>query len=429
VTTMQRSGATDGERSVITEVTEGAHSVLTADDRDEVRSSFLRLAERFRETEARGLDVVYVIEIEGRHPTTVHVQQGRCLISPGASERAAATLSSDAPTWLDLVDGRVDGVAAFLAGRLSIRGDLNLAARFETLFHPGPEATRVLRTLETRVKGMRLESLVAGTGPPVVLLHGLGANKVSFLPTLDGLSASFEVHALDLPGFGKSSKPLPAGRRYTMAWLADVVNGYLLVNRLEGAHVVGNSMGGRVAVDLALRHPTSVGSIVGLGSAVAFDEYHRLGPLLRLGQPEWLGLAPVPFPRSLIEGVVRDLFHDPSVLPAANHRAAADDVILALRDPAHRMALFACARQLAVERSRGRRAYWRRLEHLRVPSYWIFGERDRMVSSRYAQRVAEALPSATVDLWHAVGHVPQFEVPERTNAALTDWIERIEALA
>jgi pimeloyl-ACP methyl ester carboxylesterase len=404
-------------------------SLIGGDPRDEVRSSFLRLAERFRADEARGLDVVYVVEVLGRNATTIHIRDGRCLISPGASERAAATLTASASTWLELVDGSVDGIAAFIAGRLSIRGDLNLAARFETLFHPGPEAVRVLRTVETRVKGMRIESLVSGNGPPVLLLHGLGANKVSFLPTLDGLSDRFEVHALDLPGFGKSSKPLPAGRRYSMAWLADVVNGYLVVNGIDRAHVVGNSMGGRIAVDLALRHPRSISSIIGLGSAVAFDEYHRLGPLLRLGQPEWLGLAPVPFPRSLIEGVVRDLFHDPSVLPADNHRAAADDVLLALREPAHRMALFACARQLAVERSRGRRAYRRRLERLAVPSYWIFGERDKLVSSRYAQRVADALPSATVDLWAEVGHVPQFEVPERTNAAIANWITGLEEAA
>jgi pimeloyl-ACP methyl ester carboxylesterase len=404
-------------------------SLIGGDPRDEVRSSFLRLAERFRADEARGLDVVYVVEVLGRNATTIHIRDGRCLISPGASERAAATLTASASTWLELVDGSVDGIAAFIAGRLSIRGDLNLAARFETLFHPGPEAVRVLRTVETRVKGMRIESLVSGNGPPVLLLHGLGANKVSFLPTLDGLSDRFEVHALDLPGFGKSSKPLPAGRRYSMAWLADVVNGYLVVNGIDRAHVVGNSMGGRIAVDLALRHPRSISSIIGLGSAVAFDEYHRLGPLLRLGQPEWLGLAPVPFPRSLIEGVVRDLFHDPSVLPADNHRAAADDVLLALREPAHRMALFACARQLAVERSRGRRAYWRRLERLAVPSYWIFGERDKLVSSRYAQRVADALPAATVDLWAEVGHVPQFEVPERTNAAIANWITGLEEAA
>jgi pimeloyl-ACP methyl ester carboxylesterase len=57
----------------------------------------------------------------------------------------------------------------------------------------------------------------------------------------------------------------------------------------------------------------------------------------------------------------------------------------------------------------------------------VFGRRDRLVHHRYAQRVAACLPAATVDLWDDVGHVPQFELPDRTNAALVGWIERIDA--
>ena len=397
------------------------------DGLDDVRSSFLRLAERFQPQEARGLDAVYKIVIAGSGPTTIHVRDGRCLVSPGATEHPMATLSASAGTWLDLVDGHVDGIAAFLTGRLAISGDLNLAARFETLFSPVANASRVHRTVETRARGVRLESIVSGVGPPVVLLHGLGANKVSFLPTLDGLADRFEVHALDLPGFGKSAKPLPSGRRYSMAWHADVVNAYLVANNLGAAHLVGNSMGGRIALEVALRHPRSVRGIVGLGPAVAFDEYRMLAPLLRLSRPQWLGLAPVPIPRSMIENIVRDLFHDPSTVPSANHRAASEDVVNALRDPAHRMALLACARQLAAERSRGKRAYWSRLERLTVPSYWIFGQQDRLVDQRYAARVEGTIPAARVDVWPEMGHVPQFEAPARTNAAIIDWLTGLDA--
>jgi pimeloyl-ACP methyl ester carboxylesterase len=280
------------------------------------------------------------------------------------------------------------------------------------------------------VKGVRIESMVAGTGTPVVLIHGLGASKVSFFPTLDGLADRFEVHAIDLPGFGRSAKPLPTGRRYSMPWFADVVNGYLRERGLRDAHLVGNSMGGRISVEVALRHPRSIRSVVTLGSAVAFDEYQVFGPLLRLGQPHWVGAAPLPIPTQRLErivrGIVEDLFHDPSTVPSDNHRAAAAEAVAALGDRGYRLALLACARRLGAERAKGRQAYWARLGGLQVPSFWIFGSSDPLVAPRYAKQVATAVPAAQVEVWDAIGHVPQFEAPERTNQAIAGWIGGVE---
>lgn len=389
-------------------------------------SSFLRMAERFRPDQAGDLDATWVVDVEGRGPTSIHVRDTNCLVSPGAVEDPAATLATDPETWVDIVEGRTNGIRAFLEGRLRVEGDLNLALRLETLFHPGPGGRRDIQTRRTRVKGTTIESVVSGTGTPVLLLHGLGASKVSFLPTFDGLADHHEVHALDLPGFGKSDRPLPAGRRYTMAWMADQVHGYIVRNGLRQVHLVGNSMGGRIAVELALRHPSSVRSVVGLGSAVAFDEYQRLGHVLRLLQPHWAGVAPFPMRLAWVEGLLRDMFHDPSRVPAANLRAAAEEALALLAERGYRLALLACARRLCSERASGRKGYWRRLEKLSPPSYWIFGRHDVLVSHHYARRVEETLPAARVELWDDVGHVPQFEVPERTNESLLDWLARID---
>jgi pimeloyl-ACP methyl ester carboxylesterase len=398
------------------------------DPLEEVRSAFLRLAERFDPEAARDLTASFVIDVTGRGPTTVALRDGRCFVSPGAAPSPVAHLATGPATWLDLVAGRVDGIAAFLAGDLRIEGDLNLAARFETLFRPAPGATRVLQTRRTAVRGVEIESIVAGSGTPVLLLHGLGASKVSFLPTLDGLGGDrFEVHALDLPGFGKSSKPVPAGRRYTMAWMADAVHGYLIRNDIRSAHVVGNSMGGRIATEVGLRHPGSVRSVVGLGAAVAFDEYRRLGPLLRVTRPQYLAAAPLRLRRSWVEAGIRELFHDPSSVPEANHRAAASDLLLSLREPGYRLAFATCARNLGLEKGYGRNSYWDRLTACGVPTYWIFGRHDRLVHHRYADRVRTSLPAAKVEMWGDCGHVPQFEHPDRVNQRLTSWLDRIEA--
>jgi pimeloyl-ACP methyl ester carboxylesterase len=419
VTTRPRRG-TQGDGGAVL-------GLVTGSERDDVRGAILRMVERFRPDDARGIDAAWVIDITGHSPYTIHIRHGKCLISPGEPERVAARLITDPDTWVAIVSGEVDAIAAFMAGRLAVRGDLNLALRLNTMFTPGPDTSRLLRTIHTDVRGVELESIVAGVGTPVLLLHGLAASKVSFLPTVDGVADHYEVHALDLPGFGKSGKPLPHGRRYSPAWMADMVHGYMVRNQLREAYVVGNSMGGRIAAEVALRHPRQVRGVVGLGSAVAFDEYQRFGPLLRLVQSQWIGLARVPLRREWVEAGLQELFHDISRLPAENIRAAAEDVVQNATDRGYRLAVAACARHLGADRAHGRNGYWTRLCDLVVPSYWIWGKGDRLVSHRYAERVTESLPHAQVEVWDDVGHVPQFEVPERTNRALLDFIGRIEA--
>ena len=400
----------------------GAPSSLRA----QVHAAHTTLVARFDPLAASGLDATVLVELTDAGPTGVEVAEGRCTIRDGVIPPAPdATFTTEAAVWLDLVEGRIRGMDAFLAGALRVRGDLHLATRFETLFHRLAHQPRTEVT-HTRVRGMTIEALVAGTGPPVLLLHGLAANKVSFLPVVSALAETREVHVLDLPGFGRSSTPAPVGRRYSMAWFADVVNGYLIARGLDAVHLVGNSMGGRIALEMALRHPRSVHSVVGLGPALGFDLTRPIAPLLRTAPLHWTGVAPLPLRRGTVEAVVRGLFADPSVLPPEHHRAAAEDVLQAWRHPGHRLAVLAAARQLGVERARGRDAYWRRLRHLAVPSFWVFGEADRLVASRYAARVTAALPHARVETWPDVGHVPQFEAPGRTASSVLAWLEAVE---
>lgn len=393
----------------------------------DLRASFLDLAERFVPAEAHGLRITYVIALDGCTPYTIQVADGRCLVSPGEPRHHDARLHTDPDTWLDLVAGRVDGIRAFTAGRLQVRGDLQLAVQLETMFARGPESSRELRTRQTPVKGTEISSWIGGQGVPVVLIHGLAASKVTFVPTLDDLADDHHVHAIDLPGFGRSGKPLPAGRRYTAPWFADRIVEYLDAHGLADAHLVGNSMGGRIATEVALRHPDRVRGIVGLGAAVAFDEWQLLRPVLRLVRWQWAAGVPVRLPTSLLHRGICEMFHDPARVPAENIRAAVEEVQTYLRDPGYRLAVAAATRGLVTDRCHGRRGYWDRLAALRVPSLWLYGRSDPLVSHRYGQRVADTLPGAQVEVWDDLGHVPQFELPERTHALVRRFIARTEA--
>lgn len=387
-----------------------------------VRQTMLDLVPRLRRGEARDVTATFAIQIEDVGVYTLRLADGHCVVVAGAPSVPDVEVSCDVPTFLDFTSGLLDPISAFQAGQFRVHGDLNLAIRLQTMFQPTVDADRTLTTRHTNVQGMRIESLVQGHGEVVLLLHGLAASKVSFLPTLEDLSLDHEVHALDLPGFGKSDKPLPRGRRYTMAWFADVVRDYLTANSIARAHLVGNSMGGRVALETGLRHPHVVQSVTGLCPAVSFDVWQRWGPVIRASRFEWFGLSPMAIPNTLLTRAIELLFHDARRLPDDNIRAAAQDVQLSLTDRRYRLATMSAARHLGGERASGSRGYWSRVGGLTVPSLWVWGMGDVLVPGTYGARLLRALPSAEVEVWADCGHVPQFELPERTHARVRTFL-------
>ena len=151
------------------------------------------------------------------------------------------------------------------------------------------------RSISTRT--YRLSILEAGTGPAVLALHGLGATKGSFLPTVLSLSERFRVIAVDQPGFGDSDKPI--GVPYDPRFFASTALNLLDALEIERAHVVGNSLGGRVALEIGMRNPSRVGRLGLLAPSLAWRRGRAWAPLLRLTRPE-LGLVQLA-PRPLIE--------------------------------------------------------------------------------------------------------------------------------
>jgi pimeloyl-ACP methyl ester carboxylesterase len=128
-------------------------------------------------------------------------------------------------------------------------------------------AARDLPGFEERlaeVKGVRMRYLVAGSGLPVLLVHGLGGAASNWIELAPHLARKAHVIAPDLPGHGGSS---PVAAAPNMSPFADRVAGVLELEGVTGAAVVGHSLGGGVALRLAMRHPGLVGSIVLAGAA------------------------------------------------------------------------------------------------------------------------------------------------------------------
>src|SRR3712207_1066417 len=159
-------------------------------------------------------------------------------------------MGTDSGTWLRLRQGHLSGIKAFSERLLYVRGNLDLAVAFEGMFHLPNGRPPLLRMHEVHTRGARIHTLTMGEGPDVLLIHGLGGAKSSFLDTAAALSENYRVHALDLPGFGSSSTPTTAP--YNARYFADQVRQVMDALDIESAHLVGTSMGGRVSIELGL---------------------------------------------------------------------------------------------------------------------------------------------------------------------------------
>jgi pimeloyl-ACP methyl ester carboxylesterase len=338
---------------------------------------------------------------------------GATITSADPGSYADATLSADRRTWEGIARDLRGGMDAYRAGRLVIRHNLHLGVGLlaATSAVTGPARLRFQR-IETA--SGELSILAAGAGDAVVLIHGLGATKGSFLPTVAALAGSFRLIALDLPGFGDSVKPLRAG--YHPPFFARSVIHLLDALGLERAHVIGNSMGGRVALELGLRHPERVRRLVMLSPSLAWRRARPWAPLVRLLRPE-LGLLQIT-PRRVVEAVVQ------RIIPVAGSswvQAGVDEFLRAYLTPRGRMAFYAAARQIYLEEPHGAKGFWTRLPRLEPASLFVWGKRDGLVPIGFAAHVKRALPTAR-HLELDCGHVPQLERPAETHAAIADFL-------
>jgi pimeloyl-ACP methyl ester carboxylesterase len=220
--------------------------------------------------------------------------------------------------------------------------------------------------------------------------------------------------AIDLPGFGDSVKPV--GAPYDAPFFARAVVALLDALGLPDAAVAGNSMGGRVALELGLEHPERVTRLVLLAPSLAWLRERPWASLLRLVPPE-LGLLQ-PTPRALVEALAR------RALPAdldAWTAAGVDEFLRSYLDPRGRAAFYAAARRIYLEEPHGPDGFWTRLPRLAVPSLFVWGRHDPLVPLAFARHVRAALPAAE-HLELDCGHVPQLERPQATHDAAVRFL-------
>lgn len=233
---------------------------------------------------------------------------------------------------------------------------------------------------EARVAGELVRWRVAGSGPPLVLVHGLSGSWRWWQPVLGALAAAHEVHLVDLP------RARGIARRHggdTVAWLSD----WLDAAGASPASIVGHSLGGLSAAELAARRP---------------DQVERLVLVAPVGVPRGRGLAghAVPLATTLVRA-------RPAFLPRLARDALRTGPASLLRG-----ALDATRADLRAD-----------LDRVRAPTLLVWGDRDALVPPAVGDTWREGLADARLVRLPGAGHVPMWEAPGAFAEAVLGFLD------
>ena len=270
-----------------------------------------------------------------------------------------------------------------------------------------------------------------GTGPTVVLVHGLGGSHANWLAVATELARGARVLVVDLAGFGRT----PLGERS-----ADIHANRLLLDRFlaavvgEPAILIGNSMGGLLVMIEAALAPERVAGLVLVAPAQPRPSGTwidgRVAALFTLYALPVLGEVVLGWrarrlgPAGVVSSTLALCCVDPARIPAPvveAHVALARERLE--RMPWANQAFLEAARSLIVALAR-RSWFTEVVGQIDAPTLLIQGDGDRLVSAAASRQLAAMRPDWTFEAWTDVGHVPQLELPARFVASVQHWMAR-----
>jgi pimeloyl-ACP methyl ester carboxylesterase len=253
-----------------------------------------------------------------------------------------------------------------------------------------PEKTAV-------VYGQNIRYIEAGQGPAVILLHGLGSVKEIWSANIGALSAKYHVYAPDQIGFGHSDKPL---LEYKIVTFVDFLQAFMQSQNINKATLVGNSLGGWIAIDFAAQHPELVDKLVLVDSAG-----------LPWGKAPAVDLNPASLAdmRTLLDSIFYDkkMVTEQFVLQAFTNHVRNNDAYTIQRT----LAGFA---QNQFEDGK--------LSSIHAPTLVVWGREDELILVSSGEKLREAIPQAKLVIFEHCGHIPQLEKPAEFNQALIDFL-------
>jgi len=265
-----------------------------------------------------------------------------------------------------------------------------------------------------RIDGCETRYVDAGEGPALIFVHGLGAAWQSWLENIPEFARDHRVVAMDLPGFGCSDLPK---HDISIEYYADWTFRLLDELAIERGTVVGNSMGGFIAADMAIRQPERVQRLALVSAAVFWQEYRRAQPLVELARRSDAivarGLTRVTDdvatrPRLRSWALATGGFRYPRMI---EKQLAHELVRSARRTDGYLHALEAMA-DFPLEEE---------LPKISCPALIVWGAQDTLVPVKDAKRLEALIPDSRRVVFERTGHVAMLERPERFNRLLRDF--------
>lgn len=264
-----------------------------------------------------------------------------------------------------------------------------------------------------------------GAGQPVIAMHPLGLDSSGFEGVGRLLARrGMRTIAVDLPGFGQT--PMPDAPLSPAVMAAPVI---ALARTLRPAPVlIGISMGGRVALEAALAAPEAFGGAVVIAPYLPWRRFRFLLQASELLRPELATWLPLERLWPVLRIVARGLETLPWLRDDELAQAGAR-LVYHLSCPATRASFLSAWRELARDPALGEEGLWTRLPQLTVPTAFVWGERDQLVSLRFSRPIARARPQGTQLLLPCVGHWLNGPHHRCLAAAVADVIPRLLGVA
>jgi pimeloyl-ACP methyl ester carboxylesterase len=247
------------------------------------------------------------------------------------------------------------------------------------------------------IYGANLKYFEAGQGPAVILLHGLGAVKEVWLSSLVALSDKYHVYAIDQIGFGHSDKPL---LDYKITTFVDFLHGFMQSQNLGKATLVGNSLGGWIALDFVARHPEMVDKLVLVDSA---------------GLP-WSGTVNVPLNPSTVaeqRAVLESIFYNKQFVTDAF-------VLQAFSNHVHNNDGYTIHSVMAGFSS----AQFEdgNLKSIKAPTLIFWGRQDELIPTSDGEKMHDGITGSKLVVLDQCGHFPEVEKAADFNRELLEFL-------
>ncbi len=252
-----------------------------------------------------------------------------------------------------------------------------------------------------------------GAGRDIFLLHGFASSTYTWekvIPRLTG--RGYHVWSLDMKGFGWSDKP--KGAKYDAVTLMEEVNRFMEVMGLKDVVFAGNSLGGAIAVLMALEHPDKVDRLILIDSAGCAIKKPLIIRMAKM--PFAAAVMRLFFGRCIVKGVLKEVFYNDDMVTeektdAYFRRMSTENAVYAQT---------ALARSLDFE---ALSSYAKRIPDIKNRTLVLWGENDAWIPLESGYKFRRDLSDSTLVILPECGHIPQEEKPEQTAKAMIDFIE------